>query len=158
MPRRLPDLVQTLGILDAGIDTEIWFFPVVCTWAPDTPRPFTRRLRMLTVSSRSDWGTLALGLVHDRDPTGQVKPESGSPLGGEHGSERTERNDHDEEHADQQVALCRFWLAPGLGAHPSSASSRCSPCVLSPSTSSMPLPSDGVRFPFVEFSTGSSVT
>ena len=36
-----------------GMETEIWFFPVVCTWAPDTPRPSTRWLRMLTVSLRS---------------------------------------------------------------------------------------------------------
>ena len=38
-----------------GMETEIWFFPVVCTCAPDTPRPSTRRFKMLTVSFRSAW-------------------------------------------------------------------------------------------------------
>ena len=40
-----------------GMETEIWFFPVVSTCAPDTPSPLTRRFRMLTVSSRSAWET-----------------------------------------------------------------------------------------------------
>ena len=43
------------ALVTPGMETEIWFLPVVCTWAPETPRPLTRRLRMLTVSSRSDW-------------------------------------------------------------------------------------------------------
>ena len=40
-----------------GMETEIWFFPVVCTSAPDTPSPSTRRFKMLTVSFRSAWVT-----------------------------------------------------------------------------------------------------
>ena len=43
------------ALVTPGMETEIWFLPVVCTCAPDTPRPLTRRLRMLTVSLRSDW-------------------------------------------------------------------------------------------------------
>jgi len=45
-----------------GMDTEIWSFPEVLTWAPDTPRPFTRLFRMATVSASSVAGTLWLVL------------------------------------------------------------------------------------------------
>ncbi len=45
------------ALVTPGMETEIWFFPVVCTCAPDTPSPFTRRFRMSTVSLRSAWLT-----------------------------------------------------------------------------------------------------
>ena len=45
------------ALVTPGMETEIWFFPVVCTCAPETPSPLTRRFKMLTVSLRSAWVT-----------------------------------------------------------------------------------------------------
>ena len=65
------------ALVTPGMETEIWFFPVVCTSAPDTPSPLTRRFRMLTVSFRSAWrDVVALGGVDDRDAAGQVETEA----------------------------------------------------------------------------------
>ena len=47
------------ALVTPGIETEIWFVPVVWTCAPDTPSPLTRRFKMSTVSFRSAcdvWG------------------------------------------------------------------------------------------------------
>src|ERR1700722_19399699 len=63
------------------METEIWFFPVVCTSAPDTPRPFTRRLRMLTVSLRSAWLMLWPSAVYTTaTPPARSRPRRGDHL------------------------------------------------------------------------------
>ena len=72
-----------------GMETEIWFFPVVCTCAPDTPRPLTRRFKMLTVSSRSACETCCPSAVYTTD----TPPARSSPKRGDHLAANTAANE-----------------------------------------------------------------
>ena len=74
------------------METEIWSFPVVSTCAPETPSPFTRRFKMLTVSLRSDCETCFPSAVYTTD----TPPARSSPNRGDHLAPNTAANEPSE--------------------------------------------------------------
>ncbi len=60
-----------------GMETEIWFLPVVWTCAPDTPRPFDAEVQDVDGLVQVGLGhVLPLGGVDDRHPAGEVQTQA----------------------------------------------------------------------------------
>src|SRR3984957_9736777 len=68
------------GSLRPGMATVTSLAPVVLTSAPETPSPFTRLFRMLTVSARSDAETWCSVWYTTESPPARARPRRGVHL------------------------------------------------------------------------------